>query len=63
VLKGHLRALKEGCIVSPNKIHHLFLKERADRWPEASLYESPGLAKRRPDLRFDAELGDEPDSA
>jgi hypothetical protein len=50
-------------IVSPNKIHHLFLKEWADRWPEASLYASPGLAKRRLDPRFDAELGDEPDSA
>jgi hypothetical protein len=50
-------------IVSPNKIHHLFLKEWADRWPEARLYSSPGLAKRRPDLRFDAELGDEPDPA
>jgi hypothetical protein len=50
-------------IVSPNKIHHLFLAEWAERWPEARLYAPPGLAKRRPDLRFDAELGDEPDPA
>ena len=50
-------------IVSPNKIHHLFLAEWAERWPEARVYASPGLAKRRPDLRFDAELGDEPDPA
>lgn len=50
-------------IVSPNKIHHLFLAEWAERWPEARLYAPPGLAKRRPDLRFDVELGDEPDPA
>lgn len=47
-------------IVSPNKIHHLFLAEWADRWPEAQMHAPPGLAKRKPHLRFDAELGDEP---
>ncbi|WP_199911758.1 DUF4336 domain-containing protein [Dongshaea marina] len=45
-------------IVSPNKIHHLFLKEWADRWPEARLYAPPGLARRKPELSFTAELGD-----
>ena len=50
-------------IVSPNKIHHLFLKEWADRWPEARLYAPPGLASKKSDLHFDAELGDEADSA
>lgn len=50
-------------IVSPNKIHHLFLKEWAERWPDARVYAPPGLAKRKPDLSFDAELGDEPESA
>ncbi|GAF96346.1 unnamed protein product, partial [marine sediment metagenome] len=50
-------------IVSPNKIHHLFLAEWAKRWPEARVYAPPGLAKRRPNLRFDAELGDLPDPA
>lgn len=50
-------------IVSPNKIHHLFLAEWAKRWPEARVYAPPGLQKRRPDLRFDAELGDVPDPA
>jgi hypothetical protein len=50
-------------IVSPNKIHHLFLKDWAQRWPEARLHAPPGLARRRPDLRFDAELGEEPDPA
>jgi hypothetical protein len=46
-------------IVSPNKIHHLFLKEWAERWPGARLHAPPGLAKRRPDLHFDTSLGDQ----
>jgi hypothetical protein len=48
-------------VVSPNKIHHLFLSEWKARWPEARLYASPGLAARKPELHFDAELGDTPD--
>ncbi len=51
------------CIVSPNKIHHIFLSEWQERWPDAKLYAPPGLAKRKPDVRFDAELGDDPDPA
>lgn len=47
-------------IVSPNKIHHLFIHEWTSRWPEAQLYAPPGLAKRKPELHFDAELKDEP---
>jgi hypothetical protein len=47
-------------IVSPNKIHHLFLREWADRWPNARLYAPPGLARKRPDLRFFADLDDQP---
>jgi len=47
-------------LVSPNKIHHLFLGEWAARWPEAEIYASPGLAKKRPDLHFKAELDDYP---
>ena len=50
-------------IVSPNKIHHLFLKEWSDRWPDARLHAPPGLAARKPELHFDSELGDESDPA
>ena len=50
-------------IVSPNKIHHIFLAEWAKRWPEARLYAPPGLAKRKPHLHFDAELDDVPNPA
>jgi hypothetical protein len=52
-----------GHIVSPNKLHHLFLGEWTKRWPDARLYAPPGLARKRPDLHFDAELTDEPDPA
>ena len=48
-------------IVSPNKLHHLFLAEWKDRWPDARLYAPPGLARRKKQLHFDAELGDEKD--
>ncbi len=50
-------------IVSPNKIHHLFLQEWVARFPDARLYAPPGLARKRTDLYFHAGLGDEPDSA
>lgn len=45
-------------LVSPNKIHHLFLGQWAQAWPGAKLWASPGLARRRRDLSFDGELGD-----
>lgn len=48
-------------LVSPNKIHHLFLQEWAERWPQARLWASPGLSSRKPELNFDGELGDRPD--
>jgi hypothetical protein len=47
-------------VVSPNKIHHLFLHEWAERFPDARLYAPPGLARKRPELRFYAELDDKP---
>jgi hypothetical protein len=50
-------------IVSPNKIHHLFLDQWHDEWPDARMYAPPGLARRKPDLRFDSELEDGPDPA
>ncbi|HIG44663.1 MAG: DUF4336 domain-containing protein [bacterium] len=50
-------------IVSPNKIHHLFLQEWLERWPDACVYASPGLARRKPEVHFDADLTDEPEPA
>lgn len=52
-----------GHIVSPNKLHHLYLGEWKDRWPDARLYAPPGLAGKKKQLHFDAELQDQPDGA
>ncbi|MGR9108442.1 MAG: DUF4336 domain-containing protein [Gammaproteobacteria bacterium] len=49
-------------IVSPNKLHHLSLEQWASRWPEARLYASPGLVKKKPGLSFFAELGNAPET-
>jgi len=47
-------------IVSPNKIHWLFLKGWSDRFPDARVYASPGLAERdivrREGIKFDGTL-------
>jgi hypothetical protein len=48
-------------LVSPNSLHHLFLGAWKAAYPSAKLYASPGLARRRRDLGFDAELGDVPE--
>jgi hypothetical protein len=50
-------------LVSPNKIHHLFLGEWKRAYPAARLYAAPGLPRRRRDLSFDAVLGDRPEPA
>ena len=50
-------------LVSPNRLHHLFLGEWKAAWPQAPLYASPGLRRKRRDLRFDADLGKRPDPA
>lgn len=47
-------------LVAPNKLHHLYLGDWLYVWPEARVYAAPGLAKKRPDLAFTAELDDEP---
>lgn len=50
-------------IVSPNKLHHLALPAWKDHWPNARLYAPPGLARKKSQLHFDAELGEEPEDA
>lgn len=47
-------------VVEPNKLHHLALPEWVAAWPSLRLYAPPGLAHKRRDLRFVAELTDEP---
>ncbi len=50
-----------GHVASPNKLHHLALPAWRSRWPEATFHAPPGLAHKIRGLRFDAQLGDEPD--
>ena len=50
-------------LVAPNKLHHLYLQGWLDRHPAARVYAPPGLAAKRTDLHFHAELGDAPDPA
>lgn len=48
-------------LVSPNKIHHLFLKEWSQHYPDAKLHAPPGLVKRKPKIQFDTELDESTD--
>lgn len=50
-------------IVSPNKLHHLFLGPWASAFPRAKLYAPPGLSRKRPDLPFAGELTDSSEKA
>lgn len=43
-------------LVSPNKLHHLFLGEWKAAYPAARLYAPPGLRRRRRNLVFDVDL-------
>jgi len=46
-------------LVSPNKLHHLYMSDWKARFPGALLYASPGLRAKRKDIVFDTALGDE----
>ena len=45
-------------LVSPNRLHHLFLADWKSTYPQARLYASPGLRRKCKNLAFDAELAD-----
>lgn len=45
-------------VVSPNKLHHLFLAPALAAYPEARLHLPPGLAAKRPELAGAEELTD-----
>jgi hypothetical protein len=47
-------------VIAPSRLHHLFLTDFLARYPDAGLYGSPALPKKRPDLRFDGILGNTP---
>ncbi|HET6534656.1 MAG TPA: DUF4336 domain-containing protein [Sphingomicrobium sp.] len=47
-------------LVSPNKLHHLFLAEWSERFPEAKLWGTASTIARFGDLRFSGPLTDDP---
>lgn len=46
-------------IVATNRLHHLFLEEACERFPDAQLIGAPGLPDKRDDLEFDAEMSND----
>lgn len=46
-------------LVSPNKIHHLFLEEWQDHYPKAKLWGPKSTIDKRSDLSFGPELDDD----
>ncbi|MDH5230761.1 MAG: DUF4336 domain-containing protein [Gammaproteobacteria bacterium] len=46
-------------LISPNKLHHLFLNDWCGQWPNATTYAAPGLRQKRKDIEFYAELDDQ----
>ena len=48
-------------LISPNKLHHLFLEQWMAAYPDALTYSAPGLAQKRKDIQFAEELSDYPD--
>ncbi|HRE92447.1 MAG TPA: DUF4336 domain-containing protein [Myxococcota bacterium] len=39
-------------ILAPNNFHNLFLRKACERYPQAQVWGSPGLPKKKPDLVF-----------
>jgi Domain of unknown function (DUF4336) len=60
-LRAELDALgRVSSVVAPNRVHHLHAGDVARSYPHARLWIGPGLEQKRPDLVFEAILGDEP---
>lgn len=50
-------------LVPPNTLHHTFLGNWQQAYPDAAVFAPPGLREKRQDIRFDADLGDVPMAA
>ncbi|MEZ5997625.1 MAG: DUF4336 domain-containing protein [Hyphomonas sp.] len=60
-LKAEVTALgRVAHLVSPNKIHHLFLPDWHAAWPEAKLWGPASTLRKRKDLPFQPALADTP---
>ena len=61
-LKGAIDALGPvRHLVAPSLFHHLYAGEAIRLWPTARLHAPAALRRKRPDLRIDSELSEEPD--
>jgi len=49
-------------LVVPNLYHHLHAASALRRWPAARVHAPGQLARKRPDLRIDSTLGEEPEA-
>lgn len=59
-LRAELDAIGEvRFVVAPNRLHHLYCGRVAQAYPGARLWLAPGVDAKRPDLTFEAVLGDE----
>jgi hypothetical protein len=47
-------------IIAPSNCHHLFVGSAQQAFPSAATYGVEGVEAKRPDLRFDALIGNEP---
>ncbi len=62
-LKAEIDTLgRVGHLVSPNKLHHLHLREWTDGYPEAELWGPASTLRKRQDLEFQPALTDSPPS-
>ncbi|NRA02320.1 MAG: DUF4336 domain-containing protein [Myxococcales bacterium] len=46
-----------GHLLAPNKFHHRYLAQAAERYPGARVWGVPGMTEKFPEIRFDAVLG------
>ncbi len=48
-------------VVAPNAMHHLYIGDYMKAYPQAQFFTAEGVAKKRPELRFNGVLGDRPE--
>ena len=63
-LVGAMQELGEVAhLVAPNRLHHLFVGEWKEAFPDATLHVAPGLETKRADLEIDGILSSTPEPA
>ena len=62
-LRSEIEALgRVAYLIAPNKLHHLFVGDWQEAFPEAALFVAPGLEEKRADLAVTGVLGDQPET-